>query len=96
MRAGEAYSVELQTNPDKWRSMRGVLSGMHRLFGQPAEPGGDFVHIADALTGRILLTLIVPFGDDDGGLLAQVTEDLKTMTVAEFDGAYELGPDVAP
>jgi len=76
--------------------MRGVFSGMHRLFGQPAEPGGDFIHIADAMTGRILLTLTVPFGDDDGGLLAQTNDDLQTMTVEEFEEAYELGPDAAP
>ena len=92
MRAGDSYIVFVETNPMKWRSMRGIFSGMHRLFGQPAEPGGDFVHIADALTGRSVLTLTTPFGDD-GGLLAQVTEDLESMTLAEFDEAYELNLD---
>jgi hypothetical protein len=86
--ASETYTASSQSNPDKsW--IRRVFSGLQHAMGTPVATGGDLVHIADTATGRIVVTLETPFGDE-GDLLARVTADLASMTGPEFEAAYEI------
>jgi len=88
VQASEAYVVSSQQNPSKSWARR-VFSGLQHAMGRPVATGGDLVHIADAVTGRVAMTLVTPFGDE-GDLLAQTRADLLSMTAHDFAAAYEI------
>jgi hypothetical protein len=53
-------------------------------MGEPVPPGGGQILVADALTGRLLDTVDLSFGDDGVVIRAKIEEDLLTLTADEF------------